>query len=89
MVSVAITKLKKVLPSSLQTPFQRIFRLPITISSPLQDLVSFVREWEEFLVVHAAEIDKPLAKKLDAIIVTNGDVRKELDRSATRFDDPQ
>jgi hypothetical protein len=89
MVSVAITKLKKILPQSLQAPFQQAFHQPITISSPLQDLVSFVREWENFLVDHAAEIDKPLAKKLDAVIVTNGDIRKELDRSARKFDDPQ
>jgi hypothetical protein len=53
MVSIAISKLKKTLPTSLQEPFTQAFPVPITISSPLQDLVSFVHERENFVSDHA------------------------------------
>ncbi|MEI6774445.1 MAG: hypothetical protein WCL18_06775 [bacterium] len=48
------------------------------IFSPYQDLINFKTEWMRFLDDHASEIDKPLAKKLDEVIVTNADIYKEL-----------
>ncbi|MEI6118900.1 MAG: hypothetical protein WCP92_06905 [bacterium] len=40
-----------------------------------------------FLTTHASEIDESLAKKIDSVIVTNGDIYKELSKSGRKFDD--
>jgi hypothetical protein len=77
MVTIAITKIRKELKGDLKAAFDAQFQLPITIFSVYQDLINFKNEWVQFLDDHAADIDKPLAKKLDSIIVTNGDIQKE------------
>jgi hypothetical protein len=40
--------------------------------------MAFKDQWLMFLADHADQIDKSLAKKLDNIIVTNGDIYNEL-----------
>lgn len=87
MVTVALTKIKKELKGTLKTAFDTQFPLPITIFSSYQDLINFKTEWTQFLDDHASEIDKSLAKKLDSIIVTNGDIYKELLKSGRKIDD--
>jgi hypothetical protein len=52
--------------------------MEIDIFSPVQDLRNFKTQWINFLETNKDSIDKDLAKKLDKIIVTNGDIRKEL-----------
>ena len=81
MVTVALTKLRKELKGTLKTAFDAKFSLPVTIFHFYQDLNNFVQEWRDFLDDHASEIDKPLAKKLDSVIVTNGDIYNELLKS--------
>lgn len=46
--------------------------------SPYQTLTAFKNEWIQFVSDHGSFIDESLAKKLDAIIVTNGDIRNQL-----------
>ena len=78
MVTVAITKIRRELKWSLRTAFDQQFPLPVDIFSSYQDLINFKTEWMQFLDDHASEIDKPLAKNLDDVIVTNADIYKEL-----------
>ncbi|HBB04126.1 TPA: hypothetical protein DCZ39_04495 [Patescibacteria group bacterium] len=81
MVTVALTKIRKELKGSLRIAFDEQFPLPISIFSPYQNLLNFKNQWGQFLLDHASEIDESLAKKLDTIIVTNGDIQKELLKS--------
>ena len=81
MVTVAIAKIKKELKGSLKTAFSTRFPLSVDIFSSCQDLLTFRDELKNFLDDHASEIDQSLAKKLDSIIVTNGDIYKELSKS--------
>lgn len=74
MVTVAITKIGKELKGDLKAAFDAYFLLPIDVFSPYQDLITFRDEWSQFVGDHAAEISQSLAKKLDSIIVTNGDI---------------
>ena len=87
MVTVALTKIRRELKWSLKTAFDQQFPLPVDIFSPYQDLINFKTEWMRFLDDHASEIDKPLAKKLDEVIVTNADIYKELLKWWRKFDD--
>jgi len=77
MVTVAIAKMKKELKGTLKAAFDAQFPLPIDIFSPYQDLLSFKNTLKDFLDDHASEIDESLAKKLDSVIVTNGDIQNE------------
>jgi len=77
MVAVAITKIKRELKGDLRAAFDVQFSLPITIFTSYQDLINFKTEWIQFLDDHASDIDQSLAKKLDSIIITNGDIQKE------------
>ncbi len=86
MVTVAITKIRKELKGKLKADFDKQFSLPIDIFTSYQDLLSFRDEWMQFLTDHSAEIDENLAKKLDRIIVTNGDIQKEILKSGRSFD---
>jgi len=86
MVTIALTKIRKELKWGLRAAFDAQFPLPVDIFSSYQDLLSFKTEWTHFLDDHAAEIDKPLAKKLDSVIVTNGDIQKEFLKSSRKFD---
>ena len=86
MVTVAITKIRKQLTWKLKADFDAQFTLPITIFTSYQDLLGFRDQWSQFLYDHSAEIDKTLAKKLDAIIVTNGDIYREILKSGRTFD---
>lgn len=54
------------------------FSLPVDIFSPYQDLLGFKDMRTQFFLDHAGEVDESLAKKLDSIIVTNGDIYAEL-----------
>ncbi|MEI6672769.1 MAG: hypothetical protein WCL02_05595 [bacterium] len=81
MVTVALTKIRKELKGSLKTAFDASFPLPVDIFSSYQDLLNFKTEWIFFLDEHASEIDESLAKKLDSVIVTNGDIYRELLKS--------
>lgn len=76
MITVALTKIRKELKGPLKVAFDSYFSLPITIFSAYQDLLGFRDQWSQFLYDHAAEIDESLAKKLDSVIVTNGDIQK-------------
>ncbi len=87
VVTVAIAKIKKELKGSLKTAFSTRFPLSVDIFSSCQDLLTFRDELKNFLDDHASEIDQSLAKKLDSIIVTNGDIYKELSKSWRKFDD--
>jgi hypothetical protein len=87
MVEVALKKIRKELKGDLKDAFDERFSLPITIFSPYQDILSFKDEWLAFLDEHKESIDEPLAKKLDNIIVTNGDIKKLLESSGKKFDD--
>lgn len=87
MVTVAITKIRKELKGSLKTAFDLQFPLPIDIFTSYRDLLTFKVEWTQFLDDHASQIDAWLAKKLDDVIVTNGDIYKELRASWRDFDD--
>jgi hypothetical protein len=86
MVQIAIDKIKNTLPTALRNDFDQRFRGPITAFSLLQDLGTFKNEWIAFLDIHQAQIDQPLAKKLDQIIVTNGDIKKYFLASGKKFD---
>ncbi|MEI7919470.1 MAG: hypothetical protein WCH65_04670 [bacterium] len=86
MVTVAITKIKKELKGKIKADFDQQFSLPIDIFTSYQDLLSFRDEWMQFLTDHSGEIDEGLAKKLDRIIVTNGDIQKEIVKSGRSFD---
>jgi hypothetical protein len=86
MVQVAIDKIRTTLPASLRGDFDVRFHGPITAFSSLQDLGVFKNEWIVFLESHQHQIDKPLAKKLDQIIVTNGDIKKHFLLSGKKFD---
>lgn len=86
MVSVALSKIRKTLSGPLRDAFDEEFPLPVTVFSAYQDLLGFKTKRTQFLLDHAAEIDKPLAKKLDGIIVTNGDIQQELYKTGRKFD---
>ena len=78
LVTVAITKLMKELKGSLRSDFVAKFPLPVTLFDSHQDLLNFRDEWRDFLDNHASEIDESLAKKLDEVTVTNGDIYHQL-----------
>jgi len=86
MVEVAIAKLRKEIPNTLHEDFDERFALPLTAFSALGNLRVFKQQWLMFLDEHARQIDKKLAKKLDDVIVTNGDIRKILLASGKKFD---
>jgi hypothetical protein len=86
MVQVAITKLRKELPNALHKDFDERFKLPLTAFSALGNLRTFKQQWLIFLDEHASKIDEKLAKKLDGVIVTNGDIRRLLAKSSNKFD---
>lgn len=86
MVTVAVTKIAKELTGSLKTAFQKTFSLPITVFSSYQDLLTFRDALQDFLATHASEIDQWLAKKIDSVIVTNGDIYNELSKSWRKID---
>lgn len=77
MVKIAIKKISGELSGPLKKSFDTQFTAPDIFSS-YQDLVSFRLEWSQFLADHASQIDKDLAKKLDNLIVSNGDIQNEL-----------
>lgn len=87
IVEVALTKIRREFTGDLKKAFDQRFSLPITIFSPYQDILSFKDDWLAFLDQNKEHIDEKLAKKLDAIIVTNGDIRKLLEVSGKKFDD--
>ena len=87
MIGVAIRKLRKELSWSLKAAFDQDFPLPIDVFSPYQNLLDFKNQWIFFLETHASQIDESLAKKLDSVIVTNGDIKKALLVSTRTFDD--
>jgi hypothetical protein len=58
--------------------FDERFGTEVNIFSHVQNLVAFKNERLVFLDAHAGEIDKNLAKKLDKIIVTNGEIKNEI-----------
>lgn len=87
MVTVALSKLRKELKGSLKTAFDEQFPLPVDIFSSYKDLLGFKNEWSQFIADHASEIDESLAKKFDKVIVTNGDIYKELLKSWKKIDD--
>lgn len=87
MITVAITKLRKELKWPLKTAFDKDFPLPIDVFSPYQNLLDFKNQWLFFLETHASQIDQSLAKKLDSVTVTNGDIKKQLLVSSRTFDD--
>lgn len=87
MITVVIDKIKKTLKWSLRDEFNLKFPTPITVFSSSLDLISFKDTWIDFLWEHESEIDEDLAKKLDAVIVTNGDIKKALFALWKDFDD--
>lgn len=87
MVTVALTKIRKELKGTLRADFDEQFPLPLDIFSPCADLLNFKMKRSRFLDDHAGDIDESLAKKLDSVIVTNGDIHKELLKSWRKFDD--
>lgn len=87
MVTVAITKIAKELTGSLRTAFKTRFSLPLDAFSSYQNLLTFRDELKDFLDDHASEIEPWLAKKIDSVIVTNGDIYKQLMTSGRKFDD--
>lgn len=86
MIQVACQKIKKLLPKNLHTDFDLRFESSINAFSAIQTLTAFQTEWIDFLRDHAWVIDESLAKKLDKVIVTNGDIHQELLRSGRKFD---
>jgi len=86
MVEVALKKIRKLLPWSLKVPFDERFELPITIFSPHQDVLTFKDDWLLFLDQHKDQIDEKLAKNLDKVIVTNGDIRDVLESTGKKLD---
>lgn len=61
--------------------------MPVDVFGDCKDLLSFREQWSFFLEDHASEISESLAKKLDGLIVTNGDIHKELLKSGRSFDE--
>ncbi|AHB41745.1 hypothetical protein P148_SR1C00001G0958 [candidate division SR1 bacterium RAAC1_SR1_1] len=78
LISATIKKIKKNLPDTLITDFEAAFPLPIDIHSSFENLKDLKQQRTLFLDGHKNVIDENLAKKLDKIIITNGDVYKEL-----------
>lgn len=78
LISATIKKIKKNLPNNLIPDFEANFQLPIDIHSPFENLKNLQQQRTIFLDSHKTEIDENLAKKLDKIIVTNGDIYQEL-----------
>ncbi|MEI6425778.1 MAG: hypothetical protein WCO66_00325 [Candidatus Absconditabacteria bacterium] len=79
LVSASIKKLKKELPKELQDDFKKIFPLPLTITSTIQNLNDLKNQRLIFLQAHENKIDKDLAKKLDKIKVLNQDMYEEFE----------
>ncbi len=79
LISATIKKIKKNLPSSLLADFNATFSLPIDINSPFETLENLKRERDLFVDAHRSEIDENLEKKLNKIIISNGDIYKELE----------
>lgn len=86
MVSVLLSKIKKIFTWSLRSAFDAKFSLPISIFVPYQDLLGFRDEWRIFIADHASEIDEALAKQLDALVVTNWDIQQWLFSSLRKTD---
>jgi len=87
MVMVATNKIREELKWSLRTEFDKQFPLNVDAFSDCQNLLTFKDELSFFLWEHASEIDESLAKKLDSVIVTNGDIQREFLKSGRKFDD--
>lgn len=78
LISATIKKIKKNLPDTLLSDFESAFLLPIDIHSSFENLKDLKQQRTLFLDGHKTQIDENLAKKLDKIIITNGDIYKEL-----------
>lgn len=89
MVNVALKKIRKELTWPVRVAFDAKFGTEVNIFSRVQNLVAFKNEWLGFLDDHRWSIDEKLAKKLDNIIVTNGDIKNELTKSWRPFDETQ
>lgn len=87
MINIAINKIRKVLSGSLKAAFDAQFPQQVDAFSNYQDLNSFAEDRVQFIKDHAAQIDESLAKELDDVIVTNGDIQDELLKSWRKFDD--
>ena len=87
MVNVALKKLRKELTWPVRIAFDAKFGTEVTIFSRVQNLVAFKNEWLVFLGDHTGEIDEKLAKTLDGIMVSNGEIKNELTKSWRKFDD--
>ncbi len=87
MITIALQKIRKELPWSLKDDLDMAFSMPITVFSSHLHLTDFKEHWLHFLTDHSDEIDENLAKKLDAVIVTNGDIKKALFAMWRDFDD--
>ncbi|NCO98223.1 hypothetical protein GW864_03560 [bacterium] len=65
----------------MRIAFDAKFGTEVTIFSRVQNLVAFKNEWLVFLGDHTGEIDEKLAKTLDGIMVSNGEIKNELTKS--------
>jgi hypothetical protein len=89
LVQATLKKLRKELPKNLKAAFDKQFSQTVTIYSSVQTLVQFKNVWIEFLSLHAGEIDEELAKNLDNIIVTNGDLYREVEEEGIKINRSQ
>lgn len=78
LISATIKKIKRNLPDNLLSDFEADFPLPIDIHSPFENLKNLQQQRRIFLDSHKSQIDENLARKLDKIIITNGDIYQEL-----------
>jgi hypothetical protein len=85
LVSGSIKKIQKSLPKNLQKSFESRFKLPISITSEIQNLNDLKNEWILFLQENHKEIDKDLAKKLDNIHVSNQDLYEEYENEGISY----
>jgi hypothetical protein len=86
LISAAIKKIRKNLPSGLVSDFDSRFEMPIKITSEIQTLSQLKNEWILFLQAHKDEIDEETAKKLDKIKIFNQDLYEEFDEEGIDFD---
>ncbi len=84
VVQIAIQKLKKNLSAALKADFDLVFTSPIDAHSSMTSLMSFKTAWETFLSTHV--LDEALIKKLNNIVVTNGDIKNEFIKSGHSFE---
>lgn len=86
IVDIALTKIEKELSGKLRQEFMAKFPQPVDVFSPHQTLLRFKNDWINFVEDHRDSIDTKLAKKLDAVLVTNGDIRRRLETSGKKLD---